>query len=109
MVILFLEGIHSDRLFVKWKVPARPGWRVALYFGIGAVVGTVSALLIRKPLVQPSGLQYASLLVAPIIVAMVTSTIAYLRGPKRAPPPRLAFWYGLALAAGLVVTRIAIR
>jgi hypothetical protein len=110
MTFIFLEGVMNPYARrAKWQSLARPGWLVAMYFGAGAVIGSVSALLIKKPLIHPTGVRYASLLVAPLIVGMLASSIAYLRGPRRSPAPRLRFWSGLALAAGVVVTRIAIR
>jgi hypothetical protein len=108
MTALFLEWVMNPYVRrVKWRSRGNPAGLVGLYLGAGAALGLASAFLFPRPVVHPLGLRSAWLLATPLLVGMITSTVAYLRGRERSPSPPLMFWCGVALAIGLVGTRLA--
>lgn len=110
VVVLALEGIFNPYAARATRRAGAPPYAVmALYLALGGLIGAVSSLIVHKPMIAPTAARYASLLVAPLVVGIVTSAIAYWRGAPNAPPPRRAFWHGFVFALGIEMMRVAIH
>ncbi|MDB4955840.1 MAG: hypothetical protein JWO36_3409 [Myxococcales bacterium] len=110
VLLMFFQAVSDPYVErARRRLPSNPGRLLAVYFGVGAVLGAISHFLSKKPLIHPTGLRLVSLILAPLLVGMIVSTVAYFRGAPRSVSPRLGFLTGLAFASGVVVMRVAMR